>query len=465
MNRRVAAVSVSLCMAAAAASAQGTPAASAPLTLDRAIEYAAEHYPSVRAAVEQVNGAAAGVDVADAAYLPRLDAVWQSNRATANNVFGQLLPQSVLPSISGPVLPAASSRSAWGSATGALFSWDILDFGLRHAEVDSAKAALERAKAGETLTRLDVQAAVAGAFLDVVAAEGALTAAQADVDRRDVLGRVVHTLVENQLRPGAEASRADAERAAAATRLVGARQRVSLAQLLLARLLGQSGTRVDVSSDALLSRTPPVDIAAQGGETHPLNLLRQAEINRARAEETALAHADLPHVYLQSSVFARGSGAHPDGTIDGGVSGLALDRANWAAGVQVVLPNVFDLSALRAKKAAASAATRAESALYEESVLNVESQRNAAAVLLGSAREIAANISIEVAAAEQSESQARTRYNSGLASITEVADAQNLLAQAEADDKLARVAVWRALLGVAAAQGDIAPFTALVRQP
>ena len=43
----------------------------------------------------------------------------------------------------------------------------------------------------------------------------------------------------------------------------------------------------------------------------------------------------------------------------------------------------------------------------------------------------------------------------GLASIVEVADAQSLLAQAEVQDQLARVDVWRALLAEAVAQGDL----------
>ena len=89
------------------AQTSGPAAPPQALTLGEAIQYADDHYPAVKAAVEQVNASAAGVDVARTAYLPRLDSVWQSNRATANNLFGQLLPQAVLPSISGPVLPAA----------------------------------------------------------------------------------------------------------------------------------------------------------------------------------------------------------------------------------------------------------------------------------------------------------------------------------------------------------------------
>src|SRR6202521_5855115 len=86
------------------------------LTLDQAIQYAVDHYPSVGAALEQVNVSTAGVGVARAAYLPRLDSLWQSNRATTNNIFGHALPQSVIPAMSGPVLASASSQRVWGSA-------------------------------------------------------------------------------------------------------------------------------------------------------------------------------------------------------------------------------------------------------------------------------------------------------------------------------------------------------------
>ena len=81
------------------------------VSLSQAIQYAIDHYPSVRASLEQVNAATAGVAASKAAYLPRFDSVWQTNRATANNIFGQLLPQSLLPPISGPVLSTASSPS------------------------------------------------------------------------------------------------------------------------------------------------------------------------------------------------------------------------------------------------------------------------------------------------------------------------------------------------------------------
>ncbi|MBI3399789.1 MAG: TolC family protein [Acidobacteria bacterium] len=458
--RRTLAVFVLFALAARA-SAQ-TPQT---FTLERALQYAGDHYPAIRAALEEVNVTSAEARVARAAPLPRLDAIWQSNRATANNIFGQVLPQSVIPAMSGPVLPSASADSVWSSATGALFSWEPFDFGLRDAAIAEADAAVTRARAGEALTRLGVQAAVGGAFLGVVAAQRAVVAAQADLDRRDVLARIVHALVDNELRPGADASRADAERAAARTRLIKAQETLTLAQTTTVRVLGlsaQATMPVTIDAANLLTQVPAADVAAEAATAHPLAQVHQAAIDVARAQEDVLARTDRPRVYLQSSVFARGGGANPSGVLDGGLGGLGLDRANWAAGIQIQFPNLFDFSSLRARRAGAAASERAEAARYDEAILTIGSQQQAALAMVQAARAVAANTPVQLAAARQSEAQARARYQAGLTNIVDVADAQSLLAQSDVQDQLARVDVWRARLAEAVARGSLAPFLTLV---
>jgi hypothetical protein len=132
-----------------------------------------------------------------------------------------LLPQSVIPAMSGPVLASASAGSVWGSATGTLFSWQPFDFPAFAPRRWMARKPPWPARGpARPLTRLDVQTAVATSpFSPSSGPQRTVQAMQADVTRRELLGRVVHTLVDNQLRPGAEASRSDAEHAAARTRL------------------------------------------------------------------------------------------------------------------------------------------------------------------------------------------------------------------------------------------------------
>jgi outer membrane protein TolC len=463
ISRWQAAVFVGAVLFSAGALAQTpTQAPERSFTLAQALQYAVEHYPAVRAALERVNVSTASVDVARAGYLPRFDALWQTNRATANNIFGQLLPQSVIPALSGPVLSSASSDSVWGSAVGGLFSWEPFDFGLRGAAVREAEAGVAHARAEQDVTRLSVQHAVGIAFLNVVAAQRAVAAAEADVQRRDVLGRAAQTLADNQLRPGAEASRANAERAAAETRAIQARQGLAIAHATLSQVLGILDAPVTVNVGSLLDDAPESASHAVAPD-HPIVRAGQAAVDVARAHEGVLATTNRPRVYLQSSIFARGSGANPDGQFDGGFDGLGLERANWAAGVQVVFPNLFDFAGLHARQAAAAATTRVEGARYAETVLTLTGQQRTAAAVVEASRAIARNMPVQLDAARQSEAQARARYDAGLASIVEVADAQNLLAGAEYQNAAARVDVWRALLAQAIADGSIAPFLDLLR--
>src|SRR5438876_4365279 len=236
--------------------AQSPPPESPPaktFTLEQAINHALTNYPAVRAALERVSAAQAGVSLARTGYLPRADALWQSDRATRNNIFGLYFPNSVISPISGPVLPTTSNQSVWGSAAGLLFSWEPFDFGYRRATVSAAKAGRNRAMAESGLTRFDVAVAAVNAFMTVLAAQQRVRAARADVERRQVFTRSVHVLVDNQLRPGAEASRADAELARARTELIRAEQAEEVSRAALADILGIAGTAIQISPGPLLS--------------------------------------------------------------------------------------------------------------------------------------------------------------------------------------------------------------------
>ena len=128
----------------------------AGLTLSQAIEKALDKYPAVRVSQEQMNAAAAAIELARTAYLPRVDTLAQVNRATRNNVFGMLLPQGVVPVISGPVIGSNNFGTVWGSAIGALVSWEPFDFGYRHANVEAANASRAQSEAHLRKTQFDI---------------------------------------------------------------------------------------------------------------------------------------------------------------------------------------------------------------------------------------------------------------------------------------------------------------------
>jgi outer membrane protein len=123
----------------------------------------------------------------------------------------------------------------------------------------------------------------------------------------------------------------------------------------------------------------------------------------------------------------------------------------------------FDIFTINARKRVEAQNELAETARYEQTIQSLTTQERKAQALLKAATEIARNTPVEREAATAGESQARARYQSGLANVTEVAEAQRLLAQAEADDAVARLGVWRALLAAAQARGDLTLFLDKVR--
>lgn len=450
-------VGCALSPTAAAAQSPG----SGSLTLNDAIQRALKNYPAIKESRARAQAAEEGVGVARTAYLPRLDLIWQENRATTNNVFGLLLPQSVVPSISGPVLGTRSlGDSVWGSAAGVLLSWEAVDFGQRKATVDVARAQTSLARGQTALTELDVASAAADAFLTVLAAEESVGAARANVDRLQVFANNVRTLVQNQLRPGADQSRADAELAVANNQLSQAVQIAEVARASLADAIGSAGTSLELASGSLAA-VPRFTIEPADLKTHPAARAGQAAVDVVRARQRTLDRAYYPQITFQSAFAGRGTGAEVPGVPSFG-NGLWPQVSNWAVGASVTFP-AFDMFTINARKRVERQNELAESARYERTIQVLTTQEAKARALMKAATDIARNTPIERQAATASESQARARYQNGLANVTDVAEAQRLLAQAEADDAVARLGVWRALLATAQAHGDLTSFLEKIR--
>jgi outer membrane protein len=445
-----------ICLAwASFASAQTTTPQ--PLKLDAAVELALTNYPAIKTAQAQVAAAKANIDLARTAYLPRLDLLYQENRATRNNVFGAVLPQSIVPSISGPVLGTTSMDTTFGSAGGTLFSWEPFDFGVRKAQVDVARAITNQANANVSVTELDVATNAADAFMALAANEQAVRAAEANVFRAQTFADAVHALVNNQLRAGSEAARADAELSVAKTQLLRAKQLTEISRAALAEALGTPGALVSIVSDPLLELPSDTSMPVPKFDFHPLSIAQKSAIEIVQAREHVLARSYVPRFNLQGSVSARGTGALTNGLFEGGWHGLFPTTPNYGVGMTVTFP-AFDIFSIRARRRVEAGNEAVERARYDQTIQALKGQYARAQALIDGAVRIAQETPSELGAAEQAEKLTVERYKYGLATVTEVADVQRLLAQAEIDDRVARLNVWRALLVAAKLQGDLKPF-------
>jgi outer membrane protein TolC len=141
----------------------------------------------------------------------------------------------------------------------------------------------------------------------------------------------------------------------------------------------------------------------------------------------------------------------------GGLNGLGPNYFNVAAGFTVNFP-LMALPSIRAQEAQETAIRRSAFAIYRQVLADLQAQLNSAHATVVQARRIAAETPKEVADARTGFEQVNAQYRAGLTTVVAVAEAQRLLAQAEIDDSLAKLAVWRALLQIQIAEGDISSF-------
>jgi hypothetical protein len=193
----------------------------------------------------------------------------------------------------------------------------------------------------------------------------------------------------------------------------------------------------------------------------PASLFPAIRRKVAAAELHVLNRSYAPVFTLLGSISGRGTGLNNQGDFTGGASGLAPTTVNWAAAVQVTFP-AFDFFTIHQEKKVQAANLRSEQMRYQQTMDDLSAQVEQARATLDGARQAAQNTPIEVAAALQSEQQQRARFQSGLATVVDVAAAESVLTQAEGDDAIARLNVWRALAGLAVARGDVTPFLNLL---
>ena len=425
------------------------------VTLDEAVRRALARYGAVRVSAEKSAEAAQAIALARTAYLPRADFLGQVNRATRNNLFGMVFPQATLPGISGPPLAENSMTNVFGTIVGFTVSWEPFDFGLRKAEVGAAEAQKRRAELGVERTRFEVATATADAYFTLLAAEEMVKWAEAARRRSVAIEEIVGAQVRAELRPGLDLTRAKAETALAESQKIQAEQAVAMAQANLSQYLGVTAVE---TSPARWLEAPPAELFSSGdAKAHPAVREQSAAIDASQARQKVVDKTYYPKFAVQGSTYARGSGANPDFTTGGAFAGLGPNIVNWGTALTVTFP-AWSLPGLRIQKEIEAARTRSEQERLKQIQQDLEARLERARAQLTGARRLAAQMPVLKESARATQVQAQARYQAGLATMVEIADAERLVTQTNIDDSLARLAVWRALLNVAAAQGNLEPF-------
>ncbi len=436
------------------------------LTIADAIETAKSNYGTIKAKTNYANASRATVQQSIKDYLPNLNLSLQQDYGTVNGQNGPLFGLGGL-GVASSGLPLANQN--WNAAFGALYltnvNWDFFAFGRAREKINVAKSTVMRDESDLEQEVFQHEIRVAGAYLNLLAAQRLTRSWQNNLARATAIKQVVVTRARNGLIAGVDSSLANAEVSNAKIAITRAKDFEQEQANRLAVLMGVQ--QQDFALDTVFIAKIPVSFADSinaPSENHPLLKYYSNRIAVSNQQAKYFHTLSMP-VFSAFGVFqTRGSGfssnyAQDQTAYTGSFAeGIRPVRSNYLLGVGVVwnMTNVLRIRHQVLSQKFVSNALQNEYDLADQQIRNqLILSNNKIQNALANYREAP----IQIKSATDAYIQKSALYKNGLSNIVDLTQALYILNRAETDRDIAYSNVWQGLLLKAAATGDFNLFT------
>ncbi len=413
------------------------------------------NYPAIAARQAEADAAQTKVSLEKNTLLPSLDAAYQANYATYNNITGMSYPGQLLP-ISGPPVAENSGTAVPGSAATLLMKWAPVTFGQRSAAVEYNQKQYEKQLAALEDEKLRLKFRVAFSYLEITSTGELIKALQKNIERSEFSLKQSKTLVLSGLRPAVDTLRLKGELSKAKTELLQFENLIQNQKQELYELLASPEIQDIEPGSFFAGELPSLPVDSQGVVLNPALRMAQSELEASQARLSQISRSWTPRLEFWGTTYARGSGIGFDGTVNKS-DGWNLSRYNYGVGFQLAFP-ILELTNVKLKTNQQKAVLQSSESWLNQTKLALTKQETVAMNDLSTSLQIAAEVPNEYAATEAAFNALQTRYSNGLIDYTELIQSQYELFRAEASLKNAHVSAWKSLLKLAVIRGDINLF-------
>lgn len=424
-------------------------------SLRTAIQISEQQYHLLKSRSYEVDAALKNVEVVKYIKRPSVDASYQANIATANNLTGMFYPVGLLP-MTGPPSAKNDYNPVTGSAASILLNWQAVTFGQQQAQINTSIAEANSKKLGFEQERFRMDVNVVSKYLDVLLAFDKVNIQEENIKRVEVNLRESRAMSVSGLRPGVDTAFFLSELSKARIEWLNAKKQLETEQWLLAQLMAIDVLPIPTDT-AFLHKLPT---NGPGADTsfamHPFIQFAQSQVDVNRARENLLKKSYLPKLTVFGAAFGRGSGIQHDGSSET-FDGLRLSRYNYGAGVQLAYP-IMKYGEVKRQLRAQSFLSAAAQESFLQSNAEVRTQQHIANTAFVNSLAVANETKQQLESSQYAFDAMQQRYNTGLVSLSDMAQVQYNLLQAELALKIAYWDAWKALLLQAFAQGDVNVF-------
>jgi outer membrane protein TolC len=435
------------------------------LTLKQAVNTAINNYGIIKAKAGYLKASQALAKGTSQQYLPDVSIGAENVYGTANGIFGPAYPGKILgASSSGPFFLEQNWNSAFGALYLASVNWDFFSFGKVKASEKVANARVLQDTQDLEQEKFQHEVRVAGAYLNLLAAQRLRLSQQKNLDRANALLTVVVTRAKNGLNAGVDSSLANAEMSNAKIALTNAINIENEQAAQLAQLLGVPSQGFNLDT-IFLNRIPAsLYDSATLLINHPVLKYYQSRIDVSREQEKYYDRLRYPVFSLFGVIQSRGSGfgdqysvLNPKDFTHNFWSGVQPSTGNYVVGMGVSW-NATNFFRLHQQANAQQFNSRGLEGEFEAVSQQIKTQLALADQKITNALSNYREAPVQVKAASDAYIQNSVLYKNGLANIVDITQALFTLNRAETNREIANNNVWQALLFKAAASGDFGLF-------
>ncbi|MVT09400.1 TolC family protein [Chitinophaga tropicalis] len=435
------------------------------LTLKDAVQTALTNYGTIRAKANYVNASKSAATQAKREYLPNLNLAAQQDYGTVNSLFGPAYGIFGNAASSGPTLSSQNWNAAFGALYLANLNWDFFAFGRAKERIKTAQAQVARDESDWQQEQFQQSVKVAGAYLNLLAAQRLTRSWQKNLERADTFRAVVVTRARNGLIAGVDSTLANAEVSNARISYTKAKDFEQTQANQLAQLMG-----VPVQGfvlDTLFIARIPAALTDRPDTTnvkeHPILKYYENRIKLSDEQARYIHTQNYPVFSLFSVMQSRGSGFNSAYATDqtaytkGYWDGVKPNRSNYLLGVGVSW-NLTSLLRVKQQFNAQQFTSKGLQDEYELARQQLVAQLSLSDNRIKNALANYAEAPVQVSAATEAYTQRTVLYKNGLNTIVDVTQVFYTLNRAETDRDIAYTNVWQALLLKAAASGNFSLF-------
>lgn len=425
------------------------------LTIRETLERVQQNLPQLESYRQQALAARGNIALAKNSLMPDLTAGYQANMATINNITGMSYPGFLLP-ISGPPSAGNEMNFVPGTALGALIKWEPFSFGQRNAAIEKATAQFTLANATFNEQLFRHQYAALTVYLEALYLKRINDIAASVIERYRVGLQQSLVLAKNGIKAGIDTAQFQSAIMQAEIDFLQTEKNYLQKLTELTRL---TGITENAGSVVLMDTTFKQIVAAEDSlaiNLHPYYQAMEAQKNNTAASLRQIQHSWVPRLDIWGNLYARGSGALANRTINK-AKGWQLSRTNAGIGLQLSFP-VLDFSKVNLRKRQHHALLKSDEAKLSQARLDIMKQVENATLQYSQDTKIAGKTPQQLKIAQSVYEGLKVSYEAGLIDYTRLYQSQYELSKAELTDASAQLQLWRSLLSLAVAKGNLALF-------